>query len=460
MFDLIALLGLEAADLYNGLMQCVFIVTGLVSIKSLTEMITQLVGQGDALKDGADTSKEVAKRLGQTAAVGVAGAGLAIKGAKLGKAVAGSVGGTLANSKTGKAISAKAHGAAGALKDKAGNWSDDHISPHVNSAKDKLNKTSLGKKIQGYKADRADKKLERDMFSAYRENGFTNGAVLGFTGDQLARFEKFNKHQDTKDKVVAAGGAVKGGAQAVYHGGQNVMQGLRDDQIFGNSDKDGNYKRFGTHYKDKNGNITEMKWNDFASAGQDFNKLWGGVTGFTGWYKQMESDDAVIGGDDGHIHKLMGALFKFKNDKEKGKEQTDREAAAYAAQNIARAIEEYGHGHDYVMRDSEGNIIRDANGNAKTVRGVATMNVTANNVDMDNKGNMTTTGNANVDVKNMPELKLRSDTKLSLNDTQMQNIVRGMASLSRTEQNIASRLQSILDKLNGTGGGTPPPGYA
>ena len=73
--------------LYNAIMQIIFIVTGLVSIRSLTDMITQLVGQGDALKDGEETAKEVRKRVGQTAAVGAMGAGVALGG--VGAAVAG-----------------------------------------------------------------------------------------------------------------------------------------------------------------------------------------------------------------------------------------------------------------------------------------------------------------------------------------------------------------------------------
>ena len=67
--------------LYNAIMQLIFIVTGLVSIRSLTDMITQLVGQGDALKDGEETAKEVRKRVGQTAAIGLGAGALAAKGA-------------------------------------------------------------------------------------------------------------------------------------------------------------------------------------------------------------------------------------------------------------------------------------------------------------------------------------------------------------------------------------------
>ena len=86
--------------LYNAIMQLIFIVTALVSVKELTSLITNLVGQGDALKDGADTGKEVMKRVGQTAAIGALGAGAALKVGQAGLGVARNVGSTIANSST------------------------------------------------------------------------------------------------------------------------------------------------------------------------------------------------------------------------------------------------------------------------------------------------------------------------------------------------------------------------
>ena len=50
-------------DLYNSIMQLIFIVTALVSIRSLVDLVTEMVGQGDALKTGEATGKE-AKQLG------------------------------------------------------------------------------------------------------------------------------------------------------------------------------------------------------------------------------------------------------------------------------------------------------------------------------------------------------------------------------------------------------------
>ena len=53
--------------LYNAICQLIFIFTGLVSIRSLTDMVTDLVGQGDALKQGEQTIKE-AKQTAKTGA--------------------------------------------------------------------------------------------------------------------------------------------------------------------------------------------------------------------------------------------------------------------------------------------------------------------------------------------------------------------------------------------------------
>ena len=45
--------------LYNAIVQLIFIFTGLVSIRSLVDLVTELVGQGDALKQGEATGKQV-----------------------------------------------------------------------------------------------------------------------------------------------------------------------------------------------------------------------------------------------------------------------------------------------------------------------------------------------------------------------------------------------------------------
>ena len=48
----------------------------------------------------------------------------------------------------------------------------------------------------------------------------------------------------------------------------------------------------------------------------------------------------------------------------------------------------------------------------------------------------------------MPEVKLKGNTKISLNDAQVNKIIMGMASLSRTEQSIVEKLQDILDNMD------------
>ncbi len=57
--------------LYNAIMQLIFIFTALVSIRSLVDLVTEMVGQGDALKTGEAVGKE-AKQMGLKA-VGQAG---------------------------------------------------------------------------------------------------------------------------------------------------------------------------------------------------------------------------------------------------------------------------------------------------------------------------------------------------------------------------------------------------
>ncbi len=67
--------------LYNAIVQILFIFTGLVSIRSLVDLVTELVGQGDALKQGESTGKQV-KDFGAKA-IGV-GANIALGPAKFG----------------------------------------------------------------------------------------------------------------------------------------------------------------------------------------------------------------------------------------------------------------------------------------------------------------------------------------------------------------------------------------
>lgn len=123
-------------DLCNAIMQLIFIVTGLVSIKSLTEMITQLIGQGDALKDGADTAKEVKKLAGQAAGATLHGAAIA----KAGVTSAVGVGKTLAGSPAGQKLKQKAGDAKAAVSGKIENHianSDGAISTGIRNQRQK-----------------------------------------------------------------------------------------------------------------------------------------------------------------------------------------------------------------------------------------------------------------------------------------------------------------------------------
>ncbi len=56
-------------DLYNGIIYILLMFTALVCVKSLTKLVTNLVGQGDALKDGEETTKQVKDLALKTAGV-------------------------------------------------------------------------------------------------------------------------------------------------------------------------------------------------------------------------------------------------------------------------------------------------------------------------------------------------------------------------------------------------------
>ena len=56
-------------DLYNGIVYILIMFTALVCVKSLTKMVTGLVGQGDALSDGENTMKNVKDMALKTAGV-------------------------------------------------------------------------------------------------------------------------------------------------------------------------------------------------------------------------------------------------------------------------------------------------------------------------------------------------------------------------------------------------------
>ena len=85
-------------------------------------MITQLVGKGDALKDGKETGQEVLKRAGQAAVVGTMAGGAALAVGKMGVGAARSVAGTISNSKTAQALQEKAGRGVNALRTRAGNF--------------------------------------------------------------------------------------------------------------------------------------------------------------------------------------------------------------------------------------------------------------------------------------------------------------------------------------------------
>ena len=425
---------MDFTGLYNAIMQLIFIVTGLVSIKSLTDMITQLVGQGDALKDGADTSKEVAKRIGQTAAVGVAGAGLAIKGAQLGAGVARSVGTAVANSKTADRV----RSGAGALRDKV----SAKVAPQRSWYRN-MERNGIDPELAAMIGVTPPDKGRMEAWVGRRAESMSNrrDRLSNWAGDQRDRVHDWGDRHgvnqavaNARQRAVNAGGWVKN--TRVARATSNVAHNIA-------TNAPGAINATVTSAKvnlDQVKKDNAQNWKSFAETGQEFNKLWGSVTGLTGFYKQMESDDAVIGGDNGRIHRFMKSVFKFKNDKEKGIETTEKAAVTYA-NTFQRML-----GHTTQIRGADGQM--------HTVGGLNTVNLNADNVQLQGQNasnrvnHMHIDGEQKVEVKSMPEVKLKGNTKISLNDAQVNKIIMGMASLSRTEQSIVEKLQDILDNMD------------
>ncbi len=137
------LLGLEG--LYNSIIQLIIIITGLVSVKSMISLITTLVGQGDALKDGEEVSGEVRKRVGQTVALG---AGVARAG------VAGAIGAKNAVKKTWNSNGVKAvRGKVKSGAKKAGNYvGNSRVGQGAKRFGGWVNKNTAGKVKNGWKS--------------------------------------------------------------------------------------------------------------------------------------------------------------------------------------------------------------------------------------------------------------------------------------------------------------------
>lgn len=210
-------------------MQLIFIVTGLVSIKSLTEMITQLVGQGDALKDGADTMKEAKKLAGQATGAAIHGAGLAAAGVR---GVA-AVGKTVASSPAGQ----KLKQAAGDLRDWAGDKKDTYVANSVGStdmrhwvgrrvvnnrarvAEDDRIRTEIGRKDYYWKRamDMKDKRnaarLAGDNGTADRYDKMAKAYLArSHQADKLEQDKPYSVRGKFRFGAIDTGTAVKGAA--------------------------------------------------------------------------------------------------------------------------------------------------------------------------------------------------------------------------------------------------------
>ncbi len=434
---------MDATWLYNSIMQVIFIITALVSMKSLTEMITQLVGQGDALKDGADTAKEVAKKAGQTAAIAAGGAGLAMKGAQMGIKVAGVVGGSVRGSRMAGYLSNKAGQGVAGLK-KAASWAGGtrvgQAAIHAGQAV-KGGATAAG----GFVAGKA-RALGHYVASSAPAQAIAGGARF-VAGKAVATGSTI------KTAAVNAGGYIKNSrvGQAVGRGARAGGRMIRDNavDIAYNTWHDSHdlFKKLleevGNREIDSNGKIQKIDdsgsaWDSFAKAGQEFNKLWGAVSGITGFYKQMESDDAIIGGDEGKMHQFMKDFFKFENDKEKAIKASNAQADRTAAGAARLTAEEFMNrmGSTTVMPDGT------------KVSGLNNVTLNAGNVDFNDKNRQVTiNGDARMQVTNTPEVKLESGSEIKLTDSQAQKLTDAIDKVNTTSKNIIAALNNIENKL-------------
>ena len=320
--------------LYNSIMQLIFIVTALVSVKELTSLITNLVGQGDALKDGADTGKEVMKRVGQTAAIGAMGAGAALKVGQAGLGVARNVGSTIANSKTVQGAKEKVGSGVQNLRNKTSEW---------------YTKTNFGHSRQEKKAAEGfaamfgdpDAEVNRSRWQNFKDKheGVANVSnKLSNVGNRVSGGVS-NIGSKVSSGVTKAGDWVSGGVS-------NIRQNLKKDEtLFGDGkDNPGLIK-----------NATEGLTGLAGAASQ--------ASGIHGSFKSLVDDGAVP------FEKQVTALYskyfgedlgsaKKASEKAKAEKQTQAQANATAAATAAALspeLQKVNYGSS-AQKDKDGNV--------------------------------------------------------------------------------------------------------
>jgi len=182
-------------------------ITGLVSIKSLTEMITQLVGQGDALKDGADTGKEV-KKLGAQAT------GVAVHGARIAGATAKSAAGVGKKVATSSAATSLRHGAANVARG-AGGWVANKMPGHAGRVAERATKKANDDQYMQHINTAQDYQLRADKFRSLEKSLKKKGDMAGAqrAGNLAATNEKLYQSEKAQAQAMVSNGAVSGRAE-------------------------------------------------------------------------------------------------------------------------------------------------------------------------------------------------------------------------------------------------------
>lgn len=213
-------------------MQLIFIVTGLVSIKSLTEMITQLVGQGDALKDGADTMKEAKKMAGQATGAALHGASLAAAGVRGVAGVGAKIAGSPASQK---------------LREKAGDAWEGYVENSDGSA----DKTHwLGRRVVNRRA------------RVGKDNEYIEAAQK--TNDLTMRAQQARKIADMKEQQGDTKGAKAARQQAEIYDKRAIAASQEERKILsaGNISRRGKVRGFAhdAAFAADYANVTAKKW--------------------------------------------------------------------------------------------------------------------------------------------------------------------------------------------------------
>ncbi len=401
-------------DLYNAIMQLIFIITGLVSVKTMVGLITELVGQGDALKDGEETSKEVKKRVAQTAGAAAMGVGATAKVAGMGLKAAGgaakAVAGKAAGTETGQA-------AIGAVRGVASKVKSSKVGSAVGSAVSAVN---IPKKVRTVKELRD---LEKNNPIAY--GMMQLNAVADPTGEDA---QKLNLYNSKRGKALLMGAKAGG---AVKNSTKSAVKGVYHSAV------------------DKEGTLNQM-WN----ATGDFRKQIAGMTGFAGQYEEIAKEAGFD--DNKYVEGVGKRLFGYKSGKTKGQDQLDREATAFAKKQVAvtHGYDDYKEAEEKLGRKPGLKVEADKN----AVFNVTDTNINAATVDMKAASSKTSTGSSTIasTVSSLADKAINAtianpvDVKgsVGLSDSSISAL---KESNNQTAQSINSRLLAVIAGLEYVG---------